>query len=141
MYEKKFSSHIKKVCFQFTKVCLQRKKIHSHRKRVCLYTQNKPTGNSHGKYSKQIATANSSGHFPLQIATANSHGKQLRQIPTANSHGTFPGQITIAIICEGVPILLANIIIKSFMFYVLIYVKQMWTHVKSQVFLTKGMII
>ena len=101
---KKICFHIKKVCFQFKKVSLQRKKILSHRKKICLHTQNKPTANSHGKYSRQIATASSCGKFT-------------RQILTVNSHGIFPGQITIPIICDGVPILLTSIIIKSFMFY------------------------
>ena len=64
---------MKRACLQLKKVCLQR--FAHTEKKVCLLTQNKPTANRHGKYSRQIATANSRGKFPRQIAAANSHGK------------------------------------------------------------------
>ena len=101
--KKSFACILKKVCFQIKKICLQRKRICSNRK-VCLHTQNKPTANSCGK-------------FPRQIATANSHGKTPRQIAITN-------------ICEGVPamLLLTHLIIKrSFMFYILTYLKS-WNY-------------
>ena len=76
-----------------------KKRIFSHRKKVFLHKQNKPTANSHVKFSWQIAMPNSDGKFPEKIPTtyrygkfprqknmANPHGKKPRWIPTANSH-------------------------------------------------------
>ena len=121
---------MKKVCFQIKKIYLQRKRICSHRKKVCLHTQNKPTANSHAKFSRQIAAANSHGKQLRQILTANSCGKFPRQITAANSYGKQPRQITITNICEEVPamLLLTHLIIKrSLMFYILTYL-QSWNY-------------
>ena len=95
-YEKGFLS-IKKSLF--TK---KKKKKFPHTEKRFVYIQINP---------RQIAGANSHSKKPRQIAGANPHGKQLQLIPTANSHSIFPGQLTTATICEGVPILLTHVIL------------------------------
>ena len=56
------------------------KKVYFHKNKIWLHIYKKPTANSHGKFSEQIASK-----FLRHILAANSHGKLLRQIRTANS--------------------------------------------------------
>ena len=91
--------------------------------------------NSGGKFPEQIPTAYRYGKFPRQENMANPHGKKPRWIPTANSHYKYmrmsTNNATFNTSCNK----------RSLMFYVLTYVKQMWTPAKSQVLSTKGIII